>query len=386
MAKRVKPESSRLNLFYILHVLEQYTDEEHPLSASEIADKVNRDFSYLASTDEIISVDTVKRILDELTDKIFPIGIDYDIVARKYGYYLFCVMKQDDNYITYRTTDGKQAPKKYYYIEDDLKLAELLTLKDAIETYSYFSEEDITEIIRKLVQLRPRSFPKRNYIDIARNERNENSLVLMNIDILNEIITNRNCAKIVYCAYDMNKNLIPRTGYPKVVEPIHLMWSNGYYYLLAYNEKYNNIVSYRVDRITDVEEVEIENTHRVEEFNSVQYRHEHPVMFGGDKTNIVILCRDTGSNHIMNIIMDTFGKNARVTKADDAVVKKHLGHSQKYYNKQGITWLALSIEAATGGVELWATQYCNDCFIVSPEESALRVKYRLEHGIDYYRD
>ena len=53
----------------------------------------------------------------------------------------------------------------------------------------------------------------------------------MNIEELNEIIHNRNCAQITYCYYDTDKKLVARDGYPKTVEPIHLMWSNGYYYL-----------------------------------------------------------------------------------------------------------------------------------------------------------
>ncbi len=36
MANGSKPESSRLNLFYILQVLSDYTDEDHPMSASGI--------------------------------------------------------------------------------------------------------------------------------------------------------------------------------------------------------------------------------------------------------------------------------------------------------------------------------------------------------------
>ena len=98
-------------------------------------------------------------------------------------------------------------------------------------------------------------------------------MLLLNIEELNRIINNRNSANITYCYYDMEKNLVPRAGYPKVIEPIHLMWSNGYYYLLAYNEKYQSIVSMRIDRITDIEEVEIENTHRVENFDPVQYHY-----------------------------------------------------------------------------------------------------------------
>lgn len=384
MAKSKKPESSRLNLFYILQILSSHSDEEHPMSAPEIRDKVNEEFGYLSSTGAVVSLDTVKRTLEELTERIFPAGLDYNELLYRYGYCVSCLMKKDGAYRAYHAAEGSQAPKKYYYYENSLKTAELLTLKDAIETYSYFSEGDITDIVRKLVKLRPKSFPKSKYFDVAGEARDEDSLLLMNIEELNRIINNRNGANITYCYYNTDKKLMPRPGYPKVVEPIHLMWSNGYYYLLAYHEKYQNIVSMRIDRITDIEEVEIENTHRVENFNPVRYRYEHPVMFGGKKETIVLLCRDTGKNYIMNTIVDVFGKNAKVSQASDELVEKYLKHSRDYYEEKGITWLRVSLESTPGGVELWATQYCNDCLIISPEESRDRVKERLHAGVEYY--
>lgn len=384
MAKSNKPESSRLNLFYILQILSNHSDEEHPMSASEISDKVNEEFGYLSSTGAVISLDTVKRTLEELTDRIFPTGLDYNEMLYRYGYCVSCFMKKNGEYRPYYAPEGSQAPKKYYYYENSLKAAELLTLKDAIETYSYFSEEDITDIVRKIVRLRPKSFPKNKYYDVAGETRDEDSLLLMNIEELNRIINNRNGASITYCYYNTDKKLMPRPGYPKVIEPIHLMWSNGYYYLLAYHEKYQNIISMRIDRITDIEEITIENTHRVENFNPVQYRYEHPVMFGGEKETIILLCRDTGKNYIMNTIVDVFGKKAKVTPASDELVEKYLKHSGQYYREQGITWLRVSLESTSGGVELWATQYCNDCMIISPEESRDRVKKRLYAAIEYY--
>lgn len=378
--KSNKPESSRLNLFYILQVLAGYTDESHPMSAAEIKEKVDQEFEYLSSTDAVVSLDTVKRTLEELTDKVFPVGMDCHEMEQRFGYCIFCVMRQGESYCSYHVTEGKQPPKKYYYYESNLKGAELLTIKDAIETYSYFSEEDITDIVRKIVRLRPLSFPKSRYRDVAREDRDENSLLLMNIEDLNRIIRNRNSAKITYCSYNMEKRLIPRPGYPKVIEPVHLMWSNGYYYLLAYNEKYQNIVSMRIDRITDIEEVETENTKWVERFNPVQYRHEHPIMFGGEKETMVLLCRNTEKNYIMNTIMDVFGRNARVVKAPAEMLEKYLPHTQADED----TWLEVTIESTTGGVELWATQYCNDCVIISPESSRNRVRQRLEQGLTYY--
>ena len=71
MVKGRKSESSRLNLFYIIHVLSKYSDEEHPMSVAEIKKMADKEFGYLASGESIISLDTVKRTLEELTDKIF---------------------------------------------------------------------------------------------------------------------------------------------------------------------------------------------------------------------------------------------------------------------------------------------------------------------------
>ncbi len=387
--EKKKPESSRLNLFYIVQVLAKYTDEKHPMSASEIAKQVNIDFAHLPLKDvkSIISPDTVKRTIDEMVDVLF-LDPDHNVMAHEYGYCIVAVMKNKkgsyEEYCYPEDKEKEKAPKKYYYLEHDLKIPEILTLKDAIEAYNYWHPDDITEIVQKLLRFQPMSVRTQTYKDIAERDREEDSVLLMNIEDLHRIILNHHCAKITYCSYGADKKLTPRPGYPKIVEPVHLMWSNGYYYLLAYNRKYNTIVNFRIDRITSVEEVEEENYHLEASFNPVKYRHEHPVMFGGKTEHIVLLCRDTGKNYFMNTIMDVFGKDARVREAEEDLIEQYLPYSKMEYKQQGITWLRVDIESVASGVELWATQYCNDCIIVSPEESRERVKQRLLAGYEYY--
>lgn len=381
-----KPDSSKLNTFYVLHVLENYSDENYPLSIMDITKKINDDFGYLAVSGAIISSDTVKRILEELTDKIFIPAIDDEQISHRFGFFIYCVMKQGEEFCPYRSSEGKKSPKKYYYYERSLKTAEIITLKDAIETYSFFSEEDVTDIVKKIIKLRPLAFSTSKYNDVAKLDRDEDSLLLMNIDKLNEIIQNQNSARITYCYYDLNKKLVPRKGYPKVIEPMKLMWSNGYYYLLSYNHEYQTIINYRVDRITEIEEVQNEKTHRDNQFNPVRYRHEHPIMFGGTKEKITLLCRDTGKNYIMNVIMDVFGKNVRISEVSDDFLYEMIGYHIDDETKKGNHWFKVVFEAAIGGVELWATQYCNDCVIVSPENLRNKVRERLKDGLEYYQN
>lgn len=386
MSKHTKPESSRLNALYVLLVLKKYTDEEHPLPVQEICKKVNREFGHLSEDGQFMSSDTVKRTLDHLAVSVFRDDIRMWDTIDEYGFRISCLVKADGNYVPCDSERTEGSGKRYYYYDSSLTTAEIRTLIDAVETYSYFSDEDVTAIINKLIRLRPRSFLDQDYRDRAGDIREENSLLLMNIDLLNRIIAHGNCAKITYCNYDMSKKLVPRPGYPREIEPLSLMWSNGYYYLLVYYEKYQNIVNFRIDRITEIEEIDRRAEHLPADFNPVQYRFEHPVMYGGKKEHFVLLCRDTGKNYIMNTIMDVFGRKARITKADDRLLEQELGQSGAYYQEQGITWLKVCFESSAGGVELWATQYCNDCLIVSPEASRERVRDRLKQGMEYWRD
>ncbi len=382
MANR-KPESSRLNVFYILHVLSEHSDEQNPLAAQEIATRINKDFSYLSQQGGIISMDTVKRTLDELTDRIFAAGTGYFDILRRYGIFVHTVMKEGREYKSYRAEEGRQTPKKYYYLEHELREPEITTLKDAVEAYCYFSEEDTAEIISKLLRFAPQKMRSAGYLEKTGTERDKDSQLLMNIDYLAQIIRNRKGARIMYCSYGIDKKLTPRPGYPKVVEPVDMMWSNGFYYLLAYSQKYQEIMNLRIDRITEIEEAELESRHAEEDFDPIRYRHEHPVMFTGPQGRAKLLCRNRQDNYMMNILMDAFGKNARIQKAPDSLVRENIGEWALEDKKT--TWLEVTVDSSLWGIELWAMQYCNDCRLIAPEESVDRVKEYLEEAARLYQ-
>lgn len=85
----------------------------------------------------------------------------------------------------------------------------------------------------------------------------------------------------------------------------------------------------------------------------------------------------------MNVIVDVFGKEARVTVASQALKEQYLKGIVDYEEKSETVWLKVTVESTLGGVELWATQYCTDCIIVSPEktESVYRKDYAWEVDI-----
>lgn len=380
-----KTEQSRLNVLYVIFTLKKYTNEEHPMSILEITNKINQDFLYLTAGDKIISSDTVKRTLEALITILFDPS--FESLPNKipdYGFIIYCVMKTPNGFETYRHNSEGKSPQKYYYYQSTFSNAEVITLIDAVETYNYFSDDDLIELISKLIKLQPLSYASQKYINYNPTMKDNNSILIPNIDLLDQIIGSKKRAKITYCSYNYLKKLIPRNGYPKIIEPLSLMWSNGYYYLVAYHPDYQSIVNYRIDRITEIEAVDQKPTHTLQNFDASRYRLEHPVMYGGKCQEIVFLCRQTKQNQIMNIIMDIFGKPAHIIPATDAELMQYLGHDSSYYQQQCETWYRVSIHSTVGGVELWAAQYCADCLLIKPESSARRLKELFTQALEHY--
>lgn len=388
MAAGTKPENSRLNPLYIIQALKEHTDEEHPMTASQISDAVNREFGYLSSTGSVVSASTVKRILEDVTDFIFPFGTDLENAELNFGYGIYCVMKKGDSFVPYKGDEGNghALPVRYYYYESNLKKAELITLKNAVETYNYFSSEDVTDIVRKIIKLRPTAFEEARYFDtVEESQRAEDSRLLANIETMHDLIRRKRRAKITYCAYGFDKKLHPRPGYPRVVEPLEMMWGNGYYYLLTYNEKYQNTVSLRLDKITQIEDAGETGCHYVKNFDPVKYRFEHPVMYVGEKEHVELLVRETRDNYMMNMLMDTFGKAMIVEEADNEMLLQYLGRSAEEFEAEGVKWHKIHVSSIAGGIALWAMEYCNDCVVIKPEGLVQYVRENLELGLEYYK-
>ena len=388
MSENTKPskgEQSRLNILYIIFTLKKYSNEQHPLSVNEITKHINRDYAHFSTMEQLISPDTVKRTLDMLTSYFFDTSEpEISKIIADYGFIIFCVMKENDAFVTYHSSDDTNARKKYYYYQSCFTNAEVTTLIDAIETYNYFSDDDLLELIDKLIKIQPVSYASEQYHNYVPSVKDKNSIVSLNINSLDQIIDRKHCAKITYCNYNEKKELVLRPGYPKKIDPIALMWSNGYYYLVAYHPEHKTVVNYRIDRSTDVEEIEETPSYTIPNFSPSNYKLEHPVMYGGDCVHMALLCRETGSNYIMNSIMDTFGVPAKIRPATNEELIQYLNHDSSFYQERGEKWFHISFRSSTKGVELWALQYCDNCVIISPQESILNIKAALAKANELY--
>jgi len=397
-----KTNTSRFNVLYLLLTLKKYSSASKPMSISELTAKTNDDFYKSFGPDDSekgLNNSTVSRIMDALClDPCLgyqntPMYNYTDI--NNCGHNIYCVMESgnpEDPWVFYQSPKHKneRGAKKYYYYESVFSDAELTTLIDAVETYNYFSIEDISELVSKLLGLRPTSEYLDKYDEYhGKRLKDEDSLVLSNIDEFNRIIKAGQFATIEYCSYEFDEKshqlqLEIRPKYPRTIRPLSMMWSNGYYYLIAQLKSGYAPANLRMDRIRDIipcnPTPEMVRDFQVDiPLDSTLYRLRHPIMYGGELKHITMLYNSALSSGMNNIIMDTFGKMIHIRPATADEIETHIG--KEHLDEP---WLCAKLEAAEGGVELFATQYCRHCRIISPESLSEKVKNTLLEGLKLY--
>ena len=387
---------SRLNVLYIILVLKNYSSAHHPMSIKEITEKVNTDYYHTFNEDCSINQSTVSRILDTLCDDI-SLGIQnvpmdfYDDEANL-GFNILCVMENGERkWDYYKAPETGKGPKKYYYYESVFTTAELTTLIDSVEAYNYFSTDDIAGLVGKLLNLCPMSeYLSKHGDTLSAPYRDENSLVLANIDEFKHIIKAKQFAKITYCSYNSKLELEPRANYPKVVKPLTMMWSNGYYYLVAQFGPGYTPANLRLDRITDIEAVtptpEMIQDYKTDfNFDATSYRMKHPIMYGGEVEHICLLYLDAPTNGMNNALMDIFGKSTKIRPATSAEIKDNLSPAILANSANG-QWMRADFASTGGGAELFATQYCRYCKVISPKSLQEKISESLTLGNSLYNE
>ncbi|GEP63136.1 hypothetical protein CBE01nite_09040 [Clostridium beijerinckii] len=371
-------KGNRFNLLLIVIALKDHSTSERPISAGEIANYIYNDCK------KIIDRGSVDRILDEVCAECL---IDDESNEVRYGaakYLGFSVHRCYKKYERYKEVlsyeDFPNGVNKYYYIENILNPSEIKMLADAIEIYSYITVKETEKIINKLNKLQAKKYSI-NYLDYRGTAVKRESLNAKNainifeaISKFRSIIEKKEKAEIIYGTYNEKKELVQRKGYPQVISPYHLMWSNGYYYLIAKSSKHEELVNYRVDRFIDVKEIpgskiellkddEHKFTNTNGSFSSTKYREQHAVMYSGKIEHIILECK----NYMVNTLIDSFGGDIKIQEIDGE-------------------WIRVSFKSSVDGVVLWATQYCTDCRAIEPPILVSKVKERLKKGLENYID
>ncbi len=277
---------TKMKLLYIKEFLEKNSDEEHPVSVEDIIEM-------LLSKD----IECERKSIYSDVKTLKESGMDILSVRQpKAGY---CVCSRD------------------------FELPELRLLIDAVQAANFITPKKTKELIKKIGTLcsvaQAKMLEKQVYIE--KRHKCSNEEIYYNIDIINRAIQSGKRVSFIYQKrqLDTAENKVVTEEKEFSVSPYAMIWSNDHYYLIANNQKYNNLMHTRIDRMKKVEILE-ERARKFSEvspyksyFDSADYSGKIFNMFSGDTQTLEMLC----DNSLLEEIVDRFGNAAFIRTGDD---------------------------------------------------------------------
>ncbi len=334
MAEKQARRGQKVKLLYIIKILTEFTDDEHPLSATEICEKLA---AYDVTAERKAIYDDINCLID----------FGYDIIQTR-------------------------VPKNGYFLASrEFELPEIFLLGDAVRTAKFISEKKTRELTKKLDNLVSRYQAKSNlrgiYIDGSSKTHNEE--LFYNIDSINTAIEQGKKIKFTYTKKILREGKqIVTESKTRTVSPYAMTWQFDYYYLIGNYEKYDNLMNLRIDRIHSVEILDEPIRHFSEvsdyrdTFDVADYTKKLFGMFGGNMQEIKLRC----SNKILEQVTDRFGDRIFITNVTDKTFD-------------------FTVKAAiSDALVTWITNYSDMIKVLRPEELCDKIVDRAKRILNVY--
>ena len=267
-------------ILYLLRILEQYTDEEHPLTTKQLIDKLQDEYGISAH----------RTTLSKDIAALQEFGVDI---------------------VTVHSTQSK-----YFIGSRKFELPELKLLIDAVESSRFITAKKSESLIRKIHTLTSQGqvskLRRNNYV--VDRIKPDNEQIYYIVDTINDAINEGKQISFQYYDYSgLKKKVLKNKGEIYKLSPYKLIWSGDYYYVIGYSEKKGKVINFRVDRIAAAPTILSENAIPVpKDFHLENFTKEVFFMFSGDEVEVDLQC----DNSLMKTMIDRFGENVKTLAYD----------------------------------------------------------------------
>ena len=271
----------KLKILYLMQVLLEETDPEHPLNATQLCEKMLSRYDYSYNRKTI-----------------------YADIGRLQAYGM-------------QIGQTKGSSFGYYVEKRDFDLAELKLLVDAVQSSKFITKEKSEDLIRKLAGLTSNAYAKQlqRQVFIYNRIKADNDAIYANVDALHEAIQKNRQIGFKYCEWTVKKELVQKkNGAEYVVSPWALTWDDENYYLVGYEEASEKIKHYRVDKMQEIrvtEEMRL-GKDRFKDFDLAAFARKTFGMYGGEDRKITL----EGENHLAGVVIDRFGTDVMMRPYD----------------------------------------------------------------------
>ena len=323
----------------ILEILQKYSDVNHRLTAKEIGERLEKEYS------QKVDRKAIKRNLMNLIE--FGYYIEYSETVR--------INKSGEEEIIYSD----------WYLNRDFDDAELRLLIDSLLFSKHIPYNQCKALITKLEGLSNTYFKaKIKHIRTMPEKLPENKELFYTIEILDEAITKKRRVQFHYInnyGTDKKPRLHKNQDGSKTtykVNPYQMAATNGRYYLICTHKYYPETVSnYRIDRIVDIKLLDDEPATPTRDVPALKngldlpkHMAENIYMFGEEGVRVKFRAK----RYIIKDVLDWFGRDVKLSDDDDENI-------------------IAEVKVSEQAMLYWSLQYGEHIEVLSPDSLRKRV-------------
>ncbi len=319
----------------VLKHLEQKSDENHSLTATELLEMLKSD-----------GINAERKAIYDDIEILRELGYDIGL------------------------SGGNN--RGYFLASREFSMPELGLLTDAVLSAGFIPKGQTKNLVEKLQGLTSVHQAKElaARVCIENRAKSENDAVYNIIEKLNSAIIGRKAVKIVYARDTLTDKGPEKTRKEITLSPYALLWEADRYYLIANNPKYDNLMHLRVDRIESVTAVRqpwrhfSEVSEYTQRFDTADYARKTFNMFGGEKCRIDLECK----LELYDKIIDRFGKGMFIR-----------------FDKPNGVFRFTADAMISEGLIGWLMQFGGDVKVLSPETLKDDLLSKAKEILDIYK-
>ncbi len=313
----------------ILEILQKYSDENHALTQQEIIRLLKQNYA----------MECDRRSVKNNVLSLQEMG--YDISMEK-GYRL---------------------------MSRDFDDSELRILIDSVLFSKSISTKQARELIKKIRDHASNFFNAKvsHVCNLPDLPRTVNRQAMYALDAINDAISERKKISFVYNEMGTDFKLHPTRPEPYIVNPYQIVANNGRFYIIGNYDKRDNIIHFRVDKMTDVRilEEKAKPMKQIPELkdglNLPKHMAEHMYMFSGES----ILVKLETTENMMQELVDWFGNDFRVEKMGEGKIRARVVCNAK-------------------AMHYWALQYGPSVEVIEPAKLRNELKDSIKKMAEKY--
>jgi len=322
VAKHGKQTNQKLKTYVVLQYLLKYSDENNPKSSYDIIAFLE-DCGISAERRSIYrDIEDINRIMLMLQEELDLEEVDMMIAdAEESG--------DEEEINSLKTILYDKNRKGFYVRQRKFEVADMRLLAECVYAAKFIAEGQarrLVDVICEFVSYKQAAKIKHNAF-LTDRVKTDNRSVLNNIATINDAMSHyldgepHLPEKITfkytkYTIDDMSKQVDRRKGSRYTVSPFQLLINDGNYYLLAFDDKFQEMRTYRVDRMKDIRFTGEPRSGETafDEIDLKTYTKRVFSMYGG-KQKLVEL---RFINPLLDAVVDRFGtKDVQYAKVDE---------------------------------------------------------------------